>query len=381
MVFTRFPRSRLGSFSPQRLYRGTLTFPSRMSKAFGGRGAYMGAGYTGLPSNQAIRDIYGQKGTKSDTQKVQQSLNATPPATPSSTTYSADSFPEGQPNVLRWTPQIQRASQELGVPFDLLAAVMEFESGGNPSAESPAGAYGLMQVMPNYHSGRAGKYGGGLDDPQVNILVGAEILRENYNRAKEFYGSDDDTAWDIAARAYLGDWNWKAGQSTGAADAHGTTGNIYSQRIKSNRPKYQPKTLTAEPQKQETLAPLDGSTASTIVNEGAKYLGQGYVWGGETPEEGFDCSGLTQWSYKQAGINLPRTAQLQYNATYRVDTPQVGDLVFFQKTYNDPNDWVTHVGIYIGDNKMLQSGDSGVSVTDLSLPYWQERFVGYGRVG
>ncbi|SSS88294.1 Probable endopeptidase p60 precursor [Acinetobacter baumannii] len=68
-----------------------------------------------------------------------------------------------------------------------------------------------------------------------------------------------------------------------------------------------------------------------VMTEALKYEGQSYVWGGSHPSVGFDCSGLTQWSYKQAGIHLPRTAQEQYYALKRIDEQDAkpGDLVFF----------------------------------------------------
>lgn len=151
---------------------------------------------------------------------------------PPATKVSAESPNQGDAvnlpeELAQWSDYIAEASSRLGVPQDVIAAIMYIESRGNASAVSPAGAVGLMQIMPNYHSHRAGKYGGTLDDPRVNILVGAEILKENFDRAKRMYGVDDDRAWEIAAAAYLGDWDWARGTYAGAADAHGTTGSKY----------------------------------------------------------------------------------------------------------------------------------------------------------
>lgn len=68
-----------------------------------------------------------------------------------------------------------------------------------------------------------------------------------------------------------------------------------------------------------------------VMKETLKYEGDPYVWGGNSPEVGFDCSGLMQYSFKKAGIRLPRTAEEQYYATERIDEKdvQAGDLVFF----------------------------------------------------
>lgn len=76
-------------------------------------------------------------------------------------------------------------------------------------------------------------------------------------------------------------------------------------------------------------------------------LGTRYVWGGTTPTNGFDCSGLTQWAYAQAGTALPRTAQQQYTAGphLKLGTAwQLGDLLFFGAGPTA----VSHVGIYLG---------------------------------
>lgn len=72
------------------------------------------------------------------------------------------------------------------------------------------------------------------------------------------------------------------------------------------------------------------------MDEALKYEGWRYVYGGASPTTSFDCSGLTQWTYGKAGINLPRTAQQQYDVTQHIplSEAQAGDLVFFHSTYN-----------------------------------------------
>ncbi|MBU5236505.1 C40 family peptidase, partial [Vibrio cholerae] len=70
-----------------------------------------------------------------------------------------------------------------------------------------------------------------------------------------------------------------------------------------------------------------------VMDEAIKYQGWPYVWGGRTPQSSFDCSGLIQWVYGQAGINLVGTAETQFKMTQRTNDPQPGDLIFFQGTY------------------------------------------------
>lgn len=265
--------------------------------------------------------------------------------------------------IEQWRQQLDEASRQHGVPVEVLAAIMEIESTGNPAALSPQGAVGLMQVMPNYHQARAAKYGGDLRDPRTNIQVGAEILAENQRR----YGN-----WESAAAAYLGAVD-DTGQPTTAADAHGTTGIAYVDRFRQARDRYQQRWSQA----QTTPATRD---AADVVNVASRFVGTPYVWGGSTPA-GFDCSGLIQYSYGLTGKQLPRTSQQQYAATQRIApaAARPGDLVFF----NGPNgEFAGHVGIYIGNGQMLNAPSEGdtVRVMSLSQPYWQRQFIGFGRV-
>ncbi|CIZ05076.1 bifunctional lytic transglycosylase/C40 family peptidase [Streptococcus pneumoniae] len=105
-----------------------------------------------------------------------------------------------------------------------------------------------------------------------------------------------------------------------------------------------------------------------------------YVYGGASPTTSFDCSGLTQWTYGKAGINLPRTAQQQYDVTQHIplSEAQAGDLVFFHSTYN-AGSYITHVGIYLGNNRMFHAGDP-IGYADLTSLYWQQHLVGAGRI-
>lgn len=116
-----------------------------------------------------------------------------------------------------------------------------------------------------------------------------------------------------------------------------------------------------------------------VMKVALQYKGMPYYWGGNTPVPGFDCSGLWQFSFKQIGITLPRTAQDQYNATQRVTKDQLkpGDFIFFSGTYNGP--FITHVGLYVGNGYMYDSDDSGIGYHELGT-YWQSHIAGYGRL-
>jgi cell wall-associated NlpC family hydrolase len=107
-----------------------------------------------------------------------------------------------------------------------------------------------------------------------------------------------------------------------------------------------------------------GSTAQGLaaVKYAEHEVGVPYVWGGETPGVGFDCSGLVQWAWGQAGISIPRTTETQWPAMLHVALTdlQPGDLLFY---YNlDGDDEVDHVVMYVG------SGPWGVDTT-IAAPY------------
>ena len=129
-----------------------------------------------------------------------------------------------------------------------------------------------------------------------------------------------------------------------------------------------------------TVAHFDDETVQAIMNEALKYQGWKYVYGGSNPNTSFDCSGLTQWCFGKAGITLPRTAQAQYDATQHIPLSQAkaGDLVFFHSTYN-AGSYVTHVGIYVGNNQMYHAGDP-IGYADLNNSYWQQHLIGAGRI-
>lgn len=133
--------------------------------------------------------------------------------------------------------------------------------------------------------------------------------------------------------------------------------------------------------------PIDGSPPTVrgreIVALARSQIGVPYLWGGATPA-GFDCSGLVQWTYSQVEVSLPRTAQEQYDATTRIspDDLRPGDLVFFASTFPS-TDWITHVGIYLGDGLMVNAPTDGDVVRTMPAfdGFWGAHYAGAGRVG
>ncbi|RWR13952.1 C40 family peptidase [Siminovitchia fortis] len=128
-----------------------------------------------------------------------------------------------------------------------------------------------------------------------------------------------------------------------------------------------------------TASAASKPTGSAIVKEGKKYLGVRYKYGGTTPK-GFDCSGFTSYTFKKKNVKLPRTAAEQYKKGKSVSKKNLksGDLVFFKTTSKKK---ISHVGIYIGNNKFIHSAGKGVSITSINDPYyWKSKYAGAKRV-
>jgi cell wall-associated NlpC family hydrolase len=110
----------------------------------------------------------------------------------------------------------------------------------------------------------------------------------------------------------------------------------------------------------------DSSVAQTIVNAAYGQLGVPYVWGGTTPGSGLDCSGLTQYCHRVAGISIGRTSQVQGGGGKAVSNPQPGDLVCYG----------SHIGIYIGGGQMIHAPHTGdvVKVANVYGSPWYRRY-------
>lgn len=130
--------------------------------------------------------------------------------------------------------------------------------------------------------------------------------------------------------------------------------------------------------------PVQASRGITLLDRvvwnAQKQQGKPYVYGGESPKTGFDCSGLTQFAFEQgAGVSLPRTAAEQYVSSVKISKQEAskGDLVFFKTAGSR----VSHVGIYLGDDKFVHAPRTGRAITTDKLQgYWADKLVGFGRV-
>ncbi len=115
-----------------------------------------------------------------------------------------------------------------------------------------------------------------------------------------------------------------------------------------------------------------------VVFTAMQMVGVPYRWGGATPQ-GFDCSGLVQYAYSNAGLRLPRTAAAQMNAVtpLTLENAEAGDLLFFRDGRR-----TSHVAIYLGQGRFVHAPSTGdsVSLDSFSNTYWRMRFARAGRV-
>lgn len=121
-------------------------------------------------------------------------------------------------------------------------------------------------------------------------------------------------------------------------------------------------------------------TANDVLFRAIALVGTPYRWGGNTPESGFDCSGLVDYIYRNAAdILLPRTsgemARMHGHKVKRMTELASGDLVFF-----GGRGGISHVGVYVGKGRFVHAPNSGgtVRLDDIDGPYWRDHFA-YGK--
>ncbi len=122
------------------------------------------------------------------------------------------------------------------------------------------------------------------------------------------------------------------------------------------------------------------ASSNEIVRNAFKYLGVRYVFGGNDPRIGLDCSSFTQRVYRDVGIRIPRTAASQARVAKPVSLRDArpGDLIFFKNTYKRG---ISHVGIYLGNGKFIHaSSKKGVTVSSLNSRYYRKHFAFIGRI-
>lgn len=246
----------------------------------------------------------------------------------------------------------------------LMAALLSQESGFDPDVQSPIGAQGIAQFVPDTWKshGIDGNSDGKRDvwDPEDAIPSSAKYLCSLAEDVKDVPG---DRQKNILAAYNAGPG---AVQKYGGVPPYDETRD-YVQSISAlaKKPATSGKTPSA-------------GQAGTVLKAATEMIGTPYSWGGGNTDgpskgtccspsgrsgkriTGFDCSGLTAYAYAKAGISLPRTAAQQYAASKPLKPDQIrpGDLVF----YGDSPENLHHVGIYIGGGWMIDAPRPGTKV-------------------
>ncbi|MDQ3038222.1 MAG: C40 family peptidase [Pseudomonadota bacterium] len=127
-------------------------------------------------------------------------------------------------------------------------------------------------------------------------------------------------------------------------------------------------------------SPATSVRMKTLLQRAFALLGTPYRWGGTSPDNGFDCSGLVGYVFRTIGIDLPRVSRAMANEGTPVTDRSAlaeGDLVFFGRSGR-----VDHVGIYIGDGKFLHAPRTGrdVTVSTLTEGYWGQKYLEARRI-
>ena len=269
-----------------------------------------------------------------------------------------------------------RQAHGAGLPGELPVMAALTESGLQNLQHGDADSLGFFQMRVSVWD--HGEYAGFAQHPELQLkwfIDNAVAVRQRHLSAGDStFGSDRDS-W--------GDW---------VADVENPAAQ-YRGRYQLHLDRAHELLAGADPAAADPAAagPAEGAVepdgsgvgdvrALAAISIARKYLGTPYHWGGESPETGFDCSGIAQYAYGQAGVELPRVAADQFHIGLAVsrDDLEPGDLVFFQ----DSTGYIHHVGIYVGNDMFLHAPHTGdvVKISSLDTPYYAHQLAGGRRV-
>lgn len=254
-----------------------------------------------------------------------------------------------------WRSAVETIAPQYGLEeyVDLILCIIEVESSGGVTSKDIMQASEFMGFKPNT-----------ITDPLESINAGCAALKDSFERA-EINGITDLSC--IVQGYNYGPYNymefmaanggvWTLEYSQQYSNANGGFGDpAYAQKIMSYYKTVEdgenPSTPTNNPH--DPVDKLGGASLQDLVNFACQYEGYPYVWGGENPETGADCSGFTLYIYGHYGISLPHSAASQAIMGTEVGSYQeaiAGDLIF-----REDGGEVKHVLLYIGDGKAIEA--------------------------
>lgn len=204
-----------------------------------------------------------------------------------------------------------------------------------------------------------------------SIQAGAFSVLDNAVRMTEMLNSQDCDAFYFRHESGL--FKVRLGEYSSSKEAERAARDLIDDKIITDYYIVPP----LERAKADNLTAAGNTLRDQLVNTAKRYLSYPYTWGGDAPEEGFDCSGLVLSVYRLNGLNLPRTSGEQFKTGNPVpaDRLKKGDLVFFKTV---PGAKVSHVGIYVGDDLFIHASSRNriIRYDSLNSSFYSSCFVG-----
>jgi len=279
------------------------------------------------------------------------------------------------PECERYRPLVVKYAEKHDVEqfVDIIMAVMMQETGGR--------YVDVMQSSESEFNTRYPREPNGITDSEYSIDCGVQAFK----KAMEIAGCENPSDMERLKLGLQG-YNFGPGYVTWALANHGgyskSNAEAFSKMmaLRMGWSSYGDINYIDNVLRYYSTLPITNDTdINKILEEGNKYMGMPYVYGGASPETSFDCSGFVYYVYKVSGYNITRmTAQGFYDVSEKVAEVdvQIGDLVFFEGTY-EISDYITHIGIYVGNGNMMHFGDPS-KIEPISN--FGNHFVGYGRL-
>ena len=217
----------------------------------------------------------------------------------------------------------------------------------------------LAELQSNYNAENENK--------QANEMIQKEKSTET-SQANHVASQDNSSSNQSSSNGSNSSQNNNSSSSDSKSGSNSSSNSSSNSDSNSNSNSNSKPTPTPDP------TPQPGSGG--VIDYAMQFMGVPYVFGGTSPS-GFDCSGFIWYVYSHNGYGIGRASVKSYwGMVTKVSSPQPGDLVFLQNTYiNGPS----HMGIYIGGNRMIHAGSSGITTISLSNSWVSSHFLGYGR--